>query len=381
MPNRKKIIVGMKINGEIIATQPEVVIIPGYLFGHKNYVLVAIKLLPGSAWRFLVIPNPPPGKSGLGKPIEVDLSGKINIAAAGSSMNIALIIKALSGIFGSAEVILAGGIDENDQWGRMVVNRLDDTGIRPLWFSRGKDPETPFTLGLTKGAETTLFCWQPPYEISGSLQRNWVEGIVSERPNAVILSSVMEYELETAIQIFQRLGDGVDKVLSLSEALLQNQTRRGDILEAMKLADLVFMNRRELRQLFGQDEEEETDAVAVLRDLAMQVKNERSSTKIWVCVVTLRAKGAAAAIISDPHGAPEIFQQPARKVVVRDKTGAGDAYVAGFVRSWLKKPGNIEQAMNAGAEMSIINVSGKGGNFAASPEGMEMIKAAFERFK
>jgi sugar/nucleoside kinase (ribokinase family) len=72
-------------------------------------------------------------------------------------------------------------------------------------------------------------------------------------------------------------------------------------------------------------------------------------------VVKLGAEGALVAVAGTQSA-----RVAARSAVVRDTTGAGDAFCAGFLASWLTGTG-MTDAARAGAEAAAAAVSGLGG--------------------
>jgi sugar/nucleoside kinase (ribokinase family) len=81
-------------------------------------------------------------------------------------------------------------------------------------------------------------------------------------------------------------------------------------------------------------------------------------------VVKLGADGALVAVAGTQSA-----RVAARSAVVRDTTGAGDAFCAGFLASWLTG-GSMTDAARAGAEAAAAAVSGLGGRPATQPRRM-----------
>jgi sugar/nucleoside kinase (ribokinase family) len=71
-------------------------------------------------------------------------------------------------------------------------------------------------------------------------------------------------------------------------------------------------------------------------------------------ILKLGAQGAAAADDS------RSFSVGAPSVAVVDTTGAGDAFNAGFLHSWLET-GALEQSVSAGIELGALSIQFHGG--------------------
>jgi sugar/nucleoside kinase (ribokinase family) len=82
---------------------------------------------------------------------------------------------------------------------------------------------------------------------------------------------------------------------------------------------------------------------------------------------SLCAHYGAVAVKLGPHGAVLAMREgatreyfPALPAVVRDTTGAGDAFCAGFLAAWLRG-GSVQGAVRAGTRVAAIAASGLGG--------------------
>jgi sugar/nucleoside kinase (ribokinase family) len=115
----------------------------------------------------------------------------------------------------------------------------------------------------------------------------------------------------------------------------------GNFLEWTQGADLLFPNLEEGRLLSG-----ETDVEAVARTL---------SEHYGGVALKLGPRGAVWAA----RGQPAISMS-AEALAEVDSTGAGDAFGAGFLSSWLSG-GTPEEALTEGARLALAAVSARGG--------------------
>jgi sugar/nucleoside kinase (ribokinase family) len=133
----------------------------------------------------------------------------------------------------------------------------------------------------------------------------------------------------------------------------------GSFLKWTRGAAVCFPNRDEAALLSG-----ETEPVAMAETLAQHYS---------AVVVKLGSAGALLAIESrastgNPAGsaASVVASFPASPAVVRDTTGAGDAFCAGFLAAWLRADGwpsreSFGDAVTAGVSAAAIAVSSLGG--------------------
>ncbi len=89
--------------------------------------------------------------------------------------------------------------------------------------------------------------------------------------------------------------------------------------------------------VFGLDKDADEALINQLKDIAAQTGK--------LIVVTLGRWGSLA------YAGNRSFVQPARRVKVKDTTGAGDAFLAGFLISYLKTK-NIKDSLVAGTELA-----------------------------
>lgn len=120
--------------------------------------------------------------------------------------------------------------------------------------------------------------------------------------------------------------------------------QREDVIDALRLVDIVIANGDEAAVLTGADDP--LDSVVLLAEM------------VATAVVKRGSLGAVA------RDAADSVTQPALTATVVDTTGAGDAFAAGFLGSWLAG-GALSEAVRAGQELAAEAV----GRVGAGPLG------------
>ena len=222
---------------------------------------------------------------------------------------------------------------------RNVVEDIANLELRPTFLSivdetpMGKDVfeklkrhkvNMDYVLTLPDGMGTWLAVFNEKGDVAGS---------ISSRPNAYPLVEVLE---EHGDEIFSKADsviiqidihkDIVKKIFQLAEkhqvktyALVSNMSiavQRRDFLQQL---DCFICNEQEAGLLFL-DDYSEKNPQEMVEILAEKIKY----AKIKSMIVTMGAQGA---VYADENGNTGIC--PAKKVVVKDTTGAGDAFCAG----------------------------------------------------
>lgn len=203
---------------------------------------------------------------------------------------------------------------------------VDDTpmGADVLKKLQNHKVNVDYVLTLPDGMGT----WLAVFDNNGD-----VAGSISKRPNMLPIVDLLE---EKGDEIFSAADsvvlevdldkEIVKKVLELAEkyhtkvfGLVSNMsiaTKRRDFLQRFHC---FICNQQEAGQLFLDDYSDKTPEA--LRDILSQ---KVMGAKIPAMVVTMGEQGA---VYADCHGDKGVC--PARKVQVKDTTGAGDAFCAG----------------------------------------------------
>lgn len=178
-----------------------------------------------------------------------------------------------------------------------------------------------------------------------------VAGSVAQRPDTYPLLQVLEEagdaviaDCDAVIMELDLHKDVVKKIFMLTEkykkkvyGIVSNMCIVLERREFLHRLDYFICNDQEAGLLFSEDYTDRT--LEEMRDiLAVNMK----SSSIAVMIVTMGAKGA---VYADRFG--DNGMVPVKKVVVKDTTGAGDAFCAGVVVG-LTEGRNLEAAIQIG---------------------------------
>ena len=251
---------------------------------------------------------------------------------------------------------------------RNVVEDIANMELRPAFVatvdesSMGKDVieklnrhkvDTEHVLAKPDGMGT----WLAVFDSSGN-----VAGSISQRPNLYHIYNILEKNGDEIVKdcdsIILELDvhkDAVKLVFELAEkynkkvyALVSNMgiaLERRDFLQKL---DCFICNEQEAGMLFL-DDYSEKEPEEMQHILAEKIR----SANIASMIVTMGGKGAVYADMSGNCG-----MVPAKKVVVKDTTGAGDAFCAGAM-SGLTYGKTLEEAIQIGTTLaaSVITSS------------------------
>jgi len=203
---------------------------------------------------------------------------------------------------------------------------VDDTplGVAVVEKLKNHKVNTDYVLTRPDGMGT----WLAVFDSNGD-----VAGSISKRPDMMPLLDLLE---EKGDEIFEKADSIVlevdldkaivKKVLDLAE---KHQTKTYGVVSNMSIAvdrrdffkkfDCFICNEQEAGMLFLDDYSEKEP-----EELCEIVKEKVLRAKIPAMVVTMGAKGA---VYADSNGLCGIC--PAKKVQVKDTTGAGDAFCSG----------------------------------------------------
>ena len=227
------------------------------------------------------------------------------------------------------------GIVDDGPMGAAVVQKLNNHKVNTQYM-----PVVPDSMGT----------WLAVFDHKGDLA-----GSISKRPNMLPLLPVLE---EKGDEIFSNCDsvileidielDVVKAVIALAKkhgkkivAVVSNMgiaAQRRDLLQHI---DCIICNQLEAGILFADDyESKSADEIREILPAKVKAAN-------YPClIVTLGADGA---VYADKEGNTGFC--PARKVQVKDTTGAGDSYCAG-VSIGLTYGKTMEEAMNIGTTLA-----------------------------
>ena len=233
------------------------------------------------------------------------------------------------------------------------VGIVDDTPMGDAVLKKlvNHKVNTDYVLTIPDGMGT----WLAVFDNNGD-----VAGSISKRPNMLPIVDLLE---EKGDEIFSRAESAVlevdldkeivKKVLELAErhgtklfALVSNMSIAAERRDFLKHFDCFICNRQEAGMFFFEDFEHHTREA-----LAQMLLDKVQSARLPAMVVTLGADGAVYATLNGECGVC-----PAKKVQVKDTTGAGDAFCAG-VSIGLTYGKTMAEAIEIGSTLAASVIS------------------------
>lgn len=206
------------------------------------------------------------------------------------------------------------------------VGIVDDTplGADVLQKLKNHKVNTDYVLTIPDGMGTWLAVFDNHGDVAGSISKRPnmlpILGLLEEKGDEIFSSAdsvVLEVDLDKDI---------VKKVLSLAEthhvktfALVSNMSIAAERRDFLQRFDCFICNQQEAGLLFLDDYSRKTR-----EEMCEIISHKIIPARIPAIVVTMGAEGA---VYADCHGNKGIC--PARNVLVKDTTGAGDAFCAG----------------------------------------------------
>lgn len=240
---------------------------------------------------------------------------------------------------------------------RNVVEDIANLELRPSFIgtvdetSMGKDVVEKLVrhkvnVDSVKAVPDGMGTWLALFDNKGD-----VAGSISHRPDSYQLLSILEecgdtvirdcdsviFELDLHKDVVKKILDLTEKYKKKAYALVSNMgiaVERRDFLQKL---DCFICNELEAGILFL-DDYSETEPEEMRDILAEKIK----SANITSMIVTMGSKGA---VYADMHG--NKGSVPAKKVIVKDTTGAGDAFCAGAM-SGLTYGKTMEESIQIG---------------------------------
>ncbi|MBQ2996035.1 MAG: carbohydrate kinase family protein [Oscillibacter sp.] len=252
--------------------------------------------------------------------------------------------------------------------GRNVAEDLANMELRPTYVGlvdesplgrdvleklRRRRVNVDHVLTTPDGLGTWLAVFDSSGEVAGSISRRphtypllalleeKGEEIFSRADSVVLQADIDREVVEKVFDLAQRYGKKVYSIVSNMSIV----SRRREILQRY---DCFICNQQEAGMLFLEDYSGKTPEE--LRDIIVE---KIAQEKIPAMVVTMGGKGSVYASLGGEKGVC-----PARKVTVRDTTGAGDSFCAG-VAAGLTYGKSLAAAVETGTDLaaSVITSS------------------------
>ena len=257
---------------------------------------------------------------------------------------------------------LHGGVARN------VAEDIANMELRPIYL--GIVDDTPMGEAVLKKLQNHkvntdyiltrpdgMGIWLAVFDNNGD-----VAGSISKRPDLMPLLDLLEekgdeifaqadsvvFEVDINKEIVKKIFELADKHNKKAYALVSNMSIAIERRDFLRRLDCFICNQQEAGLLFLDDYTGKT-----AEEMRVILADKIIRAEIPAMVVTMGAEGA---VYADQHGNSGIC--PARKVQVKDTTGAGDAFCAGVVSS-LTYGHSLQQAVEVGSILaaSVITSS------------------------
>lgn len=251
---------------------------------------------------------------------------------------------------------------------RNVVEDIANIELRPIFVSTVDETSmgTDVVEKLNRHKVNTENVWAFPDGMGTWLavfdNNGNVAGSISQRPNLYHILTILEKngdaifkDCDAVIFELDLHKDAVKKIFELAEkynkktfALVSNMSIAVERRDFLQKLDCFICNEQEAGLLFLDDYSEKNPEE--MRDI---LANKIKSANIASMIVTMGAKGA---VYADIEGVKGVV--PAKKVTVKDTTGAGDAFCAGAMTG-LTYGKSLEEAIQIGTTLaaSVITSS------------------------
>ena len=217
-----------------------------------------------------------------------------------------------------------------DEFSQKILTTLQNENINADFLSQ-TDKETSISIGLNYKGDRTLF--------TEHVERQHDFNFENLQTKFIYLTSLGNIWGKTYEEVLS-LKKESDIKLVFNPGTIQLEKKGKVFMDILENTDYLFVNRQEAEEiLYG-------------KELNLKTENQREMNKL---LYGLRGLGAKNVVVTDGGNGSfvqdfenEIQHFDIVKVEVVEKTGAGDAYTAGFLGAVLNEKG-IEEAMHWGA--------------------------------
>jgi sugar/nucleoside kinase (ribokinase family) len=217
-----------------------------------------------------------------------------------------------------------------DEFSKKILEELRKENINTDFLSQ-TDKETSISIGLNYKGDRTLF--------TEHVQREHHFNFTNLETKFIYLTSLGNI-WETTYQKALQFKETHDTKLAFNPGTIQLEKRGKVFMDILEQTDYLFVNRQEAEEiLYG-------------KELGLTAEKESQIKKL---LYGLRGLGAKNVVITDGDNGSfvedennQFYSLAIEKVNVVEKTGAGDAYTAGFLTAVINGR-LVEEAMRWGA--------------------------------
>ncbi len=227
---------------------------------------------------------------------------------------------------------------------QIILEKLRREKVDVSFCRKGKDEFNISCILLAPDGEKTVISYETPNK--RFVEKERLETILSVSNN-FYFANLQEVPLEERIKILQEIKSRGGRVFS-NLGVKDCRVRKDLLFRFLKHVDIIIQNTWEFADMVGR-KREEIDFKKYLPEIFGEFAGK-------ILVITDGERGSYA------YFEGKVFYQPALKVdKVVDTTGAGDAYTAGFIASFLKEK-DIKKAMQSGSRYAAKILEKLGAN-------------------
>ena len=220
----------------------------------------------------------------------------------------------------------------NDEFAQKILSTINKEEVNIDYVTKDENKQTSITVALSYDGDRTLF--------TEHVERKHNFNIGNAETKLIYLTSlghVWEKAYEKVYELIKKSGIK----LAFNPGSMQLENKSKYVLDVIEVSDYLFVNKQEAEEiLYGKE---------------LNLKMENNHNLIKKLLFGLKSLGAKNVIITDSNNGSYLYNEESKmyhlsivKVDVVEKTGAGDAYSAGFLSAILNKL-NTKEAMIWGA--------------------------------
>lgn len=261
---------------------------------------------------------------------------------------------------GSSSAICASGLAKlgndvaflgkagDDVFGRFCVEQLTAAGIDVRFVRTDPSLQTGLTVSISD-RDRALVTY--PGAMEGLRADDVTAGVLAQFTHLHVSAYFLQRALRPGLPGLFRRARALGLTTSFDPGHDPYNEWGEEILDVFRYASVLFLNEIELELTTGSGDIEQGLA--------------RLAADSTLAVAKLGARGSAALCASGV-----IERVPAMKVEVRDTTGAGDCFNAGFLHAWLRG-WSLAKALRCGVVCGSLSTRGLGG-CEAQPDATEL---------
>lgn len=213
-----------------------------------------------------------------------------------------------------------------DEFSDFLIKSLEKENLNTNFLKQDENKPTSFSISINYKSERTI--------LSEHVKRPHLFNFLHTTAQFIYLTSLGE-EWKSTYEQALKLANNKDILLAFNPGTLQIEERGKLIMDLIEESDYLFVNREEAENLLYGKDSEFSDEKKEIKKILFGLKSLGAKNVI----ITDSIKGSYAVDKNNNY-----FHLDALKVNVVEKTGAGDAFNAGFIAALIEKK-NINEAL------------------------------------